>query len=251
MDLRACIGQILGAEPPKPAGDELDFWRRWLAGRNLGLVPIDRPAAFAWPGHWIAAVRDSAGAERAVVMFGSPSGPVFGADGLAPGWTIERGWLVARLDLDRDGYGGDSGAGAVEALVVAPDAEAPAVRGDGALAVAGRGLEGDRYFHGRGTFRPGNALTLVAAEELEALALAPEDARRNVVTRGVRLDALVGRRFLIGTVECEAVRLAEPCAHLERLTRPGVLRALEHRAGIRADVLRGGEVHVGDRVEPL
>jgi MOSC domain-containing protein YiiM len=79
-----------------------------------------------------------------------------------------------------------------------------------------------------------------------------EDARRNVVTRGVDLDALVGRRFRIGDVECFGQRLCEPCAHLERLTardgKPGTLRALVHRGGLRADVLGDGEIAVGDEV---
>jgi MOSC domain-containing protein YiiM len=179
-------------------------------------------------------------------MFGSPSGPVSGAIG-----EIERGWVVARLDLALDAYGDDPGSGTVEALLLAPAAEAPPARVERAVAVAGRGLEGDRYHASVGTFRPGNALTLVEAEALEALPLGFEEARRNVVTRGVDLNALVGRRFRIGEVECSAVRLAEPCAHLERLTRDGVLRGLVHRAGIRADLLTGGTIAVGDPVEPL
>lgn len=242
MELRDCLAYVLGAEVPRPEGDELDFWRVWLGGRNLGLVPIAEPAGFAWPGHWIAADRDG----RLAVMFGSPSGPVTGTIG-----AIARGWVVARLDLALEGYGDDPGAGTVEALIVAPAAKALARRIERAVAVAGRGLEGDRYFVGAGTFRPGNALTAVEAEALEALPLSFEEARRNVVTRGVDLNALVGRHFRIGSVECAAVRLAEPCAHLERLTRPGVLRGHVHRAGIRVDVLTGGTIAVGDRVEPL
>ena len=87
---------------------------------------------------------------------------------------------------------------------------------------------------------------------LDALPLAPEDARRNIVTRGVDLNALVGTAFRIGDVECFGQRLCEPCAHLERLTanagKPGTLRALIHKGGLRADLLSDGEIRVGDEI---
>ncbi len=112
-------------------------------------------------------------------------------------------------------------AGVVEALAVAVDAEAAVVLVDQATAVAGRGLDGDRYFDGRGTFSNeharGHDLTLVEAEVLEELGVTAEAARRNVVTRGIDLNALVGERFRVGEVECVGQRLCEPCAHLERL----------------------------------
>ena len=122
-------------------------------------------------------------------------------------------------------------------------------------ALAGRGLEGDRYARGEGTFSPGGGsgrdLTLVAAEALADAGVEPLEARRNVVVRGVDVDALRGRRFRIGEVECIGRRRCEPCAHLQRLTRPGVLRALVHRGGLRADIVAGGELHVGDEVVAL
>jgi len=77
------------------------------------------------------------------------------------------------------------------------------------------------------------------------------EARRNVVTRGIDLNALVGRRFRIGDVECLGQRLCEPCAHLERLTSKGVLRGLIHRGGLRADVLTGGQVTTGAVLETV
>ena len=103
----------------------------------------------------------------------------------------------------------------------------------------------------QGTFAGpiGYDLTLAEAERLEGV-LAPADARRNVITRGIDLDALVGRRFTIGAVECIGRRLCEPCAHLERLTAPGVLRALVHQGGLRADILRGGTVAAGMPIRP-
>ena len=86
--------------------------------------------------------------------------------------------------------------------------------------------------------------------ELPTGRLAPEEARRNVFTRGIDLNALVGKPFTIGDVQCLGQRLCEPCAHLERLTtnagKPGTLRALIHKGGLRADVLNDGEIRVGD-----
>jgi hypothetical protein len=239
VDLRDGVERILGARPAEdvPVG-------QWLAERNLGLVPIADPASFSWPGYWLARAGD-----EVVLMFGSPSGPV---DAELPG-LVEAGWLVAPLDLDYVPPA-EPGAGVVEAVLVAPAAEAPLVRVGSAAAVAGHGLDGDRYRDGRGTFSGrgvGYELTLVAAEELDALGIHWPLARRNVVTRGIVLNALVGRRFRIGDVECVARRLAEPCAHLERVEGKGLLRPLVHRAGIRADILSGGTIAVGDAIHPL
>ena len=105
---------------------------------------------------------------------------------------------------------------------------------------------------GEGTFSNpysrGHDLTLIEAEVVDDLGLAPEVPRRNVVTRGIDLNALVGRRFRVGEVECEGQRLCEPCAHLQRLTDPGLLRPLVHRGGLRADIVSGGVIRVGDVV---
>lgn len=236
MSLRDGVERILGIRPPANVLVE-----QWLAGRNLGLVPIADPAAFSWPGYWLARAGD-----RVVVMFGSPSGPV---DGELTG-SIEEGWLIAPLDLHHVAPG-EPGEGVVESILVAPAAEAPMRRVESATAVAGSGLEGDRYVEGGGTFSaPGSGyqLTLVDAAVLDELGIAWERARRNVVTRGIDLNALVGRRFRIGEVECVAARLAEPCAHLERVSGRGMLRPLVHRAGIRADILAGGTIAVGDAI---
>ncbi|HEV7639740.1 MAG TPA: MOSC domain-containing protein [Gaiellaceae bacterium] len=254
-ELRDCLGEILGAQPPPPEGDALLFFKQWLAERNLGLVPIDGAGTFAWPGRWLARVRGSDGT-HAVVMFGSPSGPIFDPAGaLSNDGTIEAGWLLAPLDLELSTdkpYGSDAGVGSVAGLLLAAEAEAPLVVVDEALAIAGRGLEGDRYAAARGTFSgPGRGyeLTLIEAEVLDEIDLSWEQARRNIVTRGVALNALVGRRFFVGSVECVGRRLAEPCSHLERLARPELLRPLVHRGGLRADILVGGPIKTGDRVE--
>ena len=114
-------------------------------------------------------------------------------------------------------------------------------------AVAGRGLEGDRYFFANGA-GSGEALTLIEAEALEDVGLTGAQSRRQVVVRGGGLNDLVGKRFRVGDVECEGVELCEPCTHLQRLTRPGIIKDLIHRGGLRADILSGGTISVGDKV---
>lgn len=150
--------------------------------------------------------------------------------------------------------------GAVESIHVASRGKELPRAVERATAVAGRGLEGDRYHDGTGTFshwRGRRDLTLIEAEALEELArdtgieLDPGEARRNVVVRGLDLNGLVGRRFRVGAVECEALEPSPPCRHLEKLTAPGVLKGLAGRGGVRAAILTGGEIAVGDPVEPL
>ena len=256
-ELRLCLGEILGESPPKPDGDPLLSFRQWLGERNLGLVPIAHAAAFSWPGPWLARV-SAADGDHAVVMFGSPSGALFDpASAIAGGATIEEGWMLAPLDLALgvvDPYGADVRPGSVAGIFVAPAAEAPVVSVERAVAIAGKGIEGDRYASGAGTFSgPGRGyeLTLVEAEVLDELGLAWVRSRRNVVTRGTSLNPLAGRRFRLGEVECIGRRLAEPCAHLERVSGSGLLRPLVHRGGLRADILSGGTISVGDDLVPL
>jgi MOSC domain-containing protein YiiM len=125
---------------------------------------------------------------------------------------------------------------------------------DRVRALAGRGLEGNRYFFDDGKAPPGRAITLIAAEAVEALeaehgiALEPAATRRNVLTRGIDVNELVGRRFRIGDVECEGVELCEPCTHLQSMTKSGVIKGLAHRGGLNADILGDGEIGVGDAV---
>jgi MOSC domain-containing protein YiiM len=121
-------------------------------------------------------------------------------------------------------------------------------------AVAGKGLEGNRYYD---EGRPEAELTLIEAEALEALesehgiSVDGARSRRNVLTRGVRLNDLVGKRFRVGPLECRGIELCEPCAHLESLTAPGVIKGLVHRAGLNAEILVGGVLRPGDAVVPL
>lgn len=150
--------------------------------------------------------------------------------------------------------------GQVVSIQIAPEAAAPMVRLEQVAAVAGKGLAGDRYFHRTGTYSDragsGRQVTLIELESMEALAreaqidLPPDASRRNITTRDVPLAHLVGRRFRVGDVVLEGTRLCEPCQHLESLTKPGVLKALVHRAGLRADIVVGGTIRVGDPVRP-
>ena len=132
---------------------------------------------------------------------------------------------------------------------------------DKVQALPGKGLEGDRYFNKVGTYsnESGSCLevTLIEIEAIEALKrdygieLAPGDSRRNIVTRGVSLNHLVGRDFKVGEVTLRGVRLCEPCLHLERLSLKGVQRGLIHRGGLRAEILTDGMIRVGDEVRVL
>jgi MOSC domain-containing protein YiiM len=142
--------------------------------------------------------------------------------------------------------------GIVEQIAIAPENEVLPQTVESVRVVAGQGLEGDRYFD-QG---PENAITLIQAEALEGLQrdtgieLSHQESRRQVLTRGIELNPLVGERFFVGDVLCRGIELCEPCNHLQGLTKPGVLRGLVHRAGLRAEVLEGGTIAPGDVVRP-
>lgn len=166
-----------------------------------------------------------------------------------------------------------TGTGTVEGIHVAPDAEAAVIGRKEVEAVAGGGLCGDRYFRAEGTFSShdeegadgengrseegGRALTLIEAEALDAIAresdvhLEPGEHRRNLTTRGVALNHLVGERFRVSEVVCFGDRLCEPCSHLAALTTEEALPALVHRGGLRADILESGTIRTDDTVERL
>ena len=136
-------------------------------------------------------------------------------------------------------------------------------------AVPGRGLEGDRYFRGRGFYsgrasHGGREVTLIEVESVEALhrgvvnadgqtlgiKLSAAETRRNIATSGVPLNHLVDEEFWVGEVLLRGTRLCEPCRHLEELTQKGVLGGLIHRGGLRAKILTEGTVRVGDIIRP-
>jgi MOSC domain-containing protein len=267
----ASVTEVPVTDLPLPDDDlahALGAWRSWLAEHGSGLVPIADPVRFQWAGWWIAVVEDPTGpetdaAEAAVLAFGTPPGVVLSPQAPAllgratAGLHIREAYAVASLDpvLHRQPAAANL-RGTVEGLAIAPAAEAPMQLLEVAQARAGRGFDGDRYAAGAGTFspragrRPGYDLTLIAAEVLDELAAAGRaldfaGTRRNVLTRGIDVNALVGRRFRIGDVLCEGRRLCEPCVHLDRLSGPGILRPLIHRGGLRADVLTDGEIRPG------
>jgi MOSC domain-containing protein YiiM len=144
--------------------------------------------------------------------------------------------------------------GTVVSLYIAPAAEAEMQMIDEAHAVPGLGLEGDRYFRQTGTFslpQPDRELTLIESEAIEAfrselgLEVDTGFSRRNIVTRAVALNHLVGREFLIGDVMVRGLKLCEPCKHLASISRPEVLPGLVHRGGLRAQILTEGTIRAG------
>jgi MOSC domain-containing protein YiiM len=149
--------------------------------------------------------------------------------------------------------------GRVAGIFIAPGEGKPVEPRDEVEAVPGQGLSGDRYFLRRGAWsddrKPGREVTLIESEAVAAareefgLDLEPEESRRNIVTRGVRLNDLVGREFMVGNVRLTGVRLCEPCEYLQGLTGQPVVKALVHRAGLRADILDGGWIRVGDPIK--
>lgn len=156
--------------------------------------------------------------------------------------------------------GGQSTGGQVDGIFTTTAASEPMIEHQEIRALAGAGLEGDRYVLGTGFYsdgQTGRQLTLIEAEDLEQLeqvhgvALTQIECRRNLVTRGIALPQLIGQRFRVGDVICEGIRACPPCNHLEELTRPGPLRGLARSGGIRAHVLTDGVIRVGDSVEAL
>jgi len=279
----ACVASVtetpIDQVPLPQAGLQGAFahWRSWFAGRGAGLVAIAKPASFNWPGYWLAVLGESrpgspADDATAVLMFGTPSGVVLSPQDpnllgrAATDLPVREGYVLSGLDpaaITATSSPLPKLSGTVELIALAEQATGDMHVIEHAKALANRGLEGDRYAAWAGTFTPANHtirgydLTLIEAEVLDSLSLpdgsrlAYAEARRNIVTRGIDLNALVGRRFRVGNAECLGQRLCEPCSHLERLTTKGALRALIHRGGLRADVLSDGEVTTGAPIETL
>jgi hypothetical protein len=261
----ACLAAVLELPPGQlPAladgEDPATGWAvsRWLGGLGLGLARVADPARFSWAGPWIARVRVPGGDRRSVVMYGFPSGVAWDpADGgpVEQAW-IEDGFLIAAADIAGalpPRPGPPTAAGTVEGIWIASAAGDPARSCQWARAVAGRGLGGDRACAGTGTFPsglPGSALTLISAEVCESFSppLSPDEHRRNLITRGIDLNRLVGREFAIGEVRCRGMRLCEPCMVIQRRASRPLLRQLIHRAGLRADILTSGLIHAGDQI---
>jgi hypothetical protein len=258
---------------PEASGEEwLAVLRLWLATHNCGLVAIDHPETFSWPGHWIGIVEPpGVGAVQvAVLLFGTPSAVIDSpaAPDLVGKAVDELRWREALLLVPFQPFRTPNDeerrtVGEVIGMYISEIKTGPMQPLSTATALPGRGLLGDRYAAKAGTFTPrsdrlrGYDLTLIESEVLDRVTfedgthLTAPEARRNVVTRGIDLNALVGREFTIGSVRALGQRLCEPCVHLQRLSRPGVVAGLVHQGGLRADILTNGEIHVGDTIEAV
>ena len=256
----ACLATILELPfdqmPLPPSGESLATgWTvsRWLGGLGLGLARVADPGSFTWAGPWIGRADG-----RFVVMYGVPSGVVWDPAGRGEieRESIEDGFLIAAADIALampPRPTAPPAVGTVETIAVAGAAGEPARLLQSVHALAGQGLDGDRHVAGTGTFpsgQPGSALTMIEAEVCESFdpPLEPGEHRRNVITRGIDLNALVGHDFLIGDVPCRGMRLCEPCTVVQGYAGRPVLRPLVHRGGLRVDILRDGNIRVGDSV---
>lgn len=255
-----CLAEILKADlnniPAASSGLGLDGIGYWLAAQNLALIPVHEPASFQWAGWWIGRL---AGGDGYVVMAGTPSGVAWVPQGVIGGsGDVIEGWVIAPPALKLPAR--DARHGTVEAIYRFADSGAPGELMPSARLIAGVGIDGDRYALGKGHFqsegRWGQALTLIEAEAIEWLAseygveMPVVQARRNIVTRNIDLNALMGKRFRIGGLLCQGSRLAEPCAWLQKTTPARMLRGLVHRGGLRADILEAGTINHGDVIIP-
>lgn len=146
----------------------------------------------------------------------------------------------------------------VAAIYISPIAAGLPVLVGEVRAVAGAGLVGDRYYEGQGTWSHwpggGRQVTLIEEEVIASLqqvltgVVTAAQVRRNILTQHVELNAWVGLDFAVGEVVMRGVRLCEPCAHLEQHSHRGMAAALQHRGGLRADILHGGVIRQGDRL---
>ena len=140
------------------------------------------------------------------------------------------------------------------AIYIAENKQSPMQSVASANAIAGEGLQGDRYLVSPKHSGPDREITLIESESIESvpiefdLPLELGESRRNLVTRGVRLNDLVGKTFQVGEVVLKGHRLCHPCSHLQKMTRPGILKALVNRGGLRAEILVGGTIAIGDLI---
>ena len=155
--------------------------------------------------------------------------------------------------------------GKLIAIAIAPAAASPMLSLSQVEAIAGKGLAGDRCSEGKGAFQKeqngevedDQQVTLIEREAIEAakreynIELDLLASRRNLVTENTPLNHLVGREFRVGETVLRGIRLCEPCGHLEKSTQPGVRKALIHRGGLRAQIITGGILRVGDVIDAL
>ena len=125
---------------------------------------------------------------------------------------------------------------------------------DCANAVAGHGLEGDRYYKSESP--PSAQITLIESEEIDRINEATQASlpyyafRRNLITEGIRLNNLVGHTFIVGEVRLLGHELCEPCRYLqERLHIDDLVVRLTHKGGLRCEILGSGKISTGDLIQ--
>jgi MOSC domain-containing protein YiiM len=144
--------------------------------------------------------------------------------------------------------------GRIEHIFIAPEKAAQVEAVASVEAIADCGLKGDRYEKAQNRKDVGQQVTLIEAEQIDgfvaetSLAMAPHEPRRNLVTRGIDLNALVGKRFYVGECEFEGMELCEPCAIWAKNTHKEVVRFFVHRGGLNARIVKGGTIKVGSPI---
>ena len=149
--------------------------------------------------------------------------------------------------------------GIVEGIYIAPARGEPTEFVEQIHVVPGQGIERDRYFYQPGMkdvhSMPDRELTLIEIEAIEAICkedgiqITPDQTRRNIVTRGVSLNDLVGHVFSVGDIQLRGIRLCEPCNYLAKRTDPRILHSMTHRGGLRAEIISDGIIHINDIIK--
>lgn len=145
--------------------------------------------------------------------------------------------------------------GSVVAICICPKAGAPMRRVESVRAVAGQGLEGDRYIGGSGSWNKGKPgkrqVTLMNATFFPGTGFCFEDSRRNLFVEGVELMPFIGKEFQVGGVRMRGVKYCDPCTRPDKLSgKDGFREAFQYRGGLIAEILDDGEIEVGDDVIP-
>ena len=122
--------------------------------------------------------------------------------------------------------------------------------------LSGKGVVGDRHFHGNNEVR--NQVTLIESENIDyynnkfKTDYSYIDFRRNVVTKGIQLNDLVGKKLLIGNVEVQGHDLCRPCKHLEEtLKGQDIIKEFLRRGGLRCEILKSGTVNIEDEIKVI
>ena len=152
-------------------------------------------------------------------------------------------------------------AGKVEEILICKAAGDDLYAVERAELVPGKGIIGDRYYHKVGYFsekleeKGDFEVTLIEKEEIQFynklsnLDLKPNLFRRNIITSGIRLNELIGKKFYIGETILEGIRLCEPCIYLEKLIGKEIIKSMTHKSGIRAIIKKGGIIEIGNKIE--